>query len=154
LPKKTKNTTSSSIPQTAERLSNVKNQSATKKMSRRLIAMIFITNISFCLFSMPMAILQIIYRYRSDYSSSFYTNLSSSNSNETINEFVVSRNFSVRENNAINEMLHSIAELLQFLNHGSNFFLYSLSGQTFRKETKDMFICIYKKIFFNCKNSI
>jgi len=34
------------------------------------------------------------------------------------------------------DLLHAIAEFLQFVNHSSNFFLYSLSGKTFRNQTK------------------
>lgn len=34
------------------------------------------------------------------------------------------------------DLIKCIAELLQYLNHSTNFFLYSLSGKTFRNETK------------------
>ena len=87
----------------------------------RLVAMLIAINISFCLLSMPMSILQIVYNFK-DFQS-----------NEV--EFL--------------EFLHATAELLQYLNHGSNFILYSLSGKTFRNETKKFFrdLCqIVKKL--------
>ena len=50
------------------------------------------------------------------------------------------------------DLFHAIAELLQFVNHGSNFILYSLSCKTFRNETKRFFRIKFKslrKIFFH-----
>lgn len=44
------------------------------------------------------------------------------------------------------DLIKSIAELLQYLNHSTNFFLYSLSGKTFRKETKAFIFNILKSI--------
>ena len=48
------------------------------------------------------------------------------------------------------EFLHALAEFLQFCNHSSNFFLYSLSGKTFRNETKKFLIqnCVFVKNLF------
>ncbi len=48
------------------------------------------------------------------------------------------------------DLLHAIAEFLQFVNHSSNFFLYSLSGKTFRNQTKRFIIkkfILVKKFF-------
>jgi len=42
------------------------------------------------------------------------------------------------------DLMHAVAELLQYLNHGSNFILYVLSGNTFRKETKSIFNSFFK----------
>ena len=36
-------------------------------------------------------------------------------------------------------LMHAIAELLQYINHGTNFFFYILSGKTFRNEIKKTF---------------
>jgi hypothetical protein len=36
-------------------------------------------------------------------------------------------------------LMHAIAELLQYINHGTNFFFYILSGKTFRNEIKKSF---------------
>ena len=47
--------------------------------------------------------------------------------------------------NDLVDLLHAIAELLQFLNHGSNFILYSLSGKTFRIQT---FLFLTEKLNF------
>jgi hypothetical protein len=48
------------------------------------------------------------------------------------------------------DLIKCIAELLQYLNHSTNFFLYSLSGKTFRNETKSFILhhCNSVKAFF------
>ncbi len=129
---------------------NIKTRYVSKIISTRLIIMLITINISFCLFSMPITILQIIYHY-SDHFNSFYPNIDSLSSIHIINEtklgLLSSSHLDESKRNSMIELFHSIAEVLQFLNHGSNFFLYSLSGKTFRKKTKTIFICIIKKIF-------
>lgn len=86
-------------------------------INKRLTFMLFIINISFCLFSMPIALCQIIYDANTHNTPKF-------------------------------NLLKAIAELLQYLNHGSNFFLYILSGKTFRKETQ--FFILY---YFGCSDA-
>lgn len=51
------------------------------------------------------------------------------------------------------DLIKCIAELLQYLNHSTNFFLYSLSGKTFRNETKAFILHHVKAIegFFRNK---
>ena len=82
-----------------------------KMLSMRLIAMLITINVSFCVLSMPMSLLQIVYNFKDfkPHEVEFY------------------------------EFLHSTSEFLQYLNHSSNFILYSLSGRTFRNETKKYF---------------
>ena len=95
----------------------------------RLIVMLFTTNIFFCLLSMPMSFLQIFY-YR-------YVTLDS-------NKMYVDEKEDYLD---IIDLLHTVAELLQFLNHSTNFILYSLSGKTFRNETKRYFRNIFYYLF-------
>lgn len=132
-----------------------------KIISTRLIVMLITINISFCLFSMPMAILQIIYYtdLYSSYQSNFYQDLNSTNYNEIETIFVNNTSdatyFEQKERTI--DFLHAIAELLQYLNHGSSFILYSMSGKMFRNETKEFFrelLIFFKKIFclFFCKH--
>ena len=95
----------------------------------RLIVMLFTINIFFCLLSMPMSFLQIFY-YR-------YVTLDS-------NKMYVDEKEDYLD---IIDLLHTVAELLQFLNHSTNFILYSLSGKTFRNETKRYFRNIFYYLF-------
>ncbi len=44
------------------------------------------------------------------------------------------------------DLFHSIAEFLQYSNHGTTFILYSLSGKAFRNELKILFRNFYLKI--------
>ena len=95
--------------------------------STRLIVMLITINISFCLLSMPMSILQIVYyKYVNgltvDTLKSFSNETNDNENKETLLDII--------------DFLHAIAEFLQFVNHSSNFFLYSLSGKTFRNQTK------------------
>jgi len=110
---------------------------------------------------MPMAILQIIYYtdLYSSYQSNFYQDLNSTNFNEIETIFVNNTSdatyFEQKERTI--GLLHVIAELLQYLNHGSSFILYSMSGKMFRNETKEFFrelLIFFKKIFclFFCKH--
>ena len=108
--------------------------------------MLITINISFCVFSMPMAILQIVY-YSDIYSSSsesvqasyMANNHYQLYQNKTL-VFMSPNNFETSDQTVdLVDLLHTIAELLQYLNHGSNFIFYSMSGKTFRNETKRFF---------------
>ena len=44
------------------------------------------------------------------------------------------------------DLIHSIAEFLQYSNHGTTFILYSMSGKAFRNELKILFTNFYSKI--------
>ena len=81
-----------------------------KLINKRLTIMILLISISFCALSMPMVILQIIQLYN----RKMYN-----------------------KNNLNFDLLTAIAELLQYLNHSTNFLVYCLSGKTFRQETKN-----------------
>lgn len=129
--------------------------------------MLIALNITFCIFSMPMVILQIIYYsfYQFLEATSYYLYMTSSASPVAILTTAITtsqhlRNGTYAQGGAISGKMHShvsdtvadipvdedllakidliksIAELLQYLNHSTNFFLYSLSGKTFRNETK------------------
>ena len=59
------------------------------------------------------------------------------------------------ENNSMNansmnklDLFKVFAELLQYLNHSTNFFLYSFTGKAFREETKKM-LCQWFRIVFD-----
>ena len=89
--------------------------------NKRLTIMIFLINISFSILTMPIVILQIIHQQKiNDMIETIFTEKST-------------QTFEEKEN--IFNLLKAIFELLQFLNHSVNFFLYCLSGTTFRRET-------------------
>ena len=99
-----------------------------------------------------MAILQIIYYsdLNGTYQSTYHLDLNTTSIYETEITKNNGSNFEQNEKKTIN-LLYAIAEVLQYLNHGSSFFLYSLSGEMFRNETKEFFIDIFnfaKKIFY------
>ena len=92
--------------------------------------MLITTNICFCLLSMPMSILQIIYySYANNFAKSVEIDSAKKSSPKE-------KNFPENILDII-DLLHAIAELLLFLNHSCNFFLYSLSGKTFRNQIKN-----------------
>ncbi|CAF0774904.1 unnamed protein product [Brachionus calyciflorus] len=107
-----------------------------RKLNRRIALMLLSLNVSFLIFSMPMVVLQIIYYSLSPSLDSGHEPIV--NSNETmitisdlpVNESVIAKF----------DLIKAIAELLQYLNHSTNFFLYSVSGKTFRQETKKFFL--------------
>ena len=138
-----------------------------KGINKRLTLMLFLINISFCVLSMPMAVLQIIHYYKSNlYYNNIneYQTLSFGFTNKTANS---SDFFDYYTNNDYNNdqynnngnyttyfnLLLAIAELLQYLNHSSNFFFYCLSGKTFRKETI-LFLSSRFYYLIELKNSI
>ena len=96
---------------------NYKKQSL-KYINKRLIVLIFSINISFCILSMPMVILQIVQLHNYEHFS---------------------------KNNKYFDLLTSIAEILQYLNHTTNFFFYSLSVRTFREQLKVFLTFFYGK---------
>ena len=119
-----------------------------KIISTRLIVMLITINISFCLFSMPMTILQII-KFSDEYSaihSPIYSNFNFNFNFTNISDSVIQ----IKPNDSMFDLLHLIAEILQYLNHGSSFILYSISGKIFRNETKAFFRDLskfFQKIF-------
>ena len=101
--------------------------------------MLITINISFCLLSMPMSILQI-----------FYYNHASSLTLDVIKKSSKEEKDHAELLLDIIDFLHAIAEFLQFVNHSLNFFLYSLSGKTFRNQTKKFIMnkfILMKKLF-------
>jgi hypothetical protein len=71
---------------------------------------------------MPIVVLQIYYNNKR---------------HQIFDEISKNRNDSKYIENFYNniDLLKAIAELLQYLNHSLNFFLYIISGKTFREET-------------------
>ena len=96
--------------------------------NRRLTLVLFLINISFSAFTMPIVILQIIHQVRF---------------NEVI-KLMLDQELPTDEVVTF-ELLKAIFELLQYLNHSINFFLYCLSGSTFRQETISIlsYLCKY-----------
>ena len=82
------------------------------KCNKRINLTIFLVNTSFCVLTMPIVILQIIESNRSNENQRFGNNA---------------------YKNKI-EILKSIFELFQYLNHSINFIVYCLSAETFREE--------------------
>ena len=136
-----------------------KRRKSSKLLSHRLFLMLITINISFCVLSMPMTILQIFYYWYirhqgvdASNSSVIGQRLENNNNNHNNNNnnnstFVIehiNELNSLGETNDLVDLLHALAELLQFINHGSNFIFYSLSGRTFRNETKQFFIKKFK----------
>lgn len=148
---------------TTENITITTNSSQPQRLNNyntHLISILITINISFCVLSIPMVILQIVYylyvskktineqsisslislinnQNSEMYSSLFITAdlqtiLKSQEKNKTTDEFV--------------DLLHVIAELLQYLNHGSNFVLCLLTSNHFKKETKLFLISIYSSI--------
>lgn len=80
------------------------------RVGRRVTVMLLSVSIAFCIFSAPMSLMQIV----------------QSISKPSENEVPL----------AIGK---AIAELCQYVNHSSNFFLYALTGRTFRREFVRLF---------------
>ena len=100
--------------------------------NKRIATVIFTINITFCVFTMPLVILQIIdNQLRSSYSN-----------NESYNNDVL-------------DLLKAIFELLQYLNHSLNIVLYSISSKKIREETKILLMDIMCFKFRNrcCKRN-
>jgi hypothetical protein len=116
---------------------------STNNNNKRLTMTILFINISFCLLTMPIVILQILNQI--DINTQI-SNLKSRNN---------TKKFENTEDEILNEnyfnMIKALFELLQYINHSINFFLYCLCGKTFRNETKQLLSSIFRKnnfIFF------
>ena len=115
-------------------------QNKIKISNKKLTVMMFFINISFCIMSMPIVILQIYYDTKR---------------NEIFEQISTNRTDSKYIQNFYNniDLLKAIAEILQYLNHSINFFLYIFSGKTFREETIDYLKTKYSSLK-KFKNSI
>ncbi len=132
-----------------------------------LISILITINISFCVLSIPMVILQIVYylyiskKTINEQSISSLISLINNQNSEMYSSLFISADSQTilksQEKNKITDefvdLLHVIAELLQYLNHGSNFVLCLLTSDHFKKETKLFLISIYSSIkkCFKCK---
>ena len=116
---------------------NYKNVKSTKK---RLTLTMFLISFSFCLLSMPIVILEIYYNIRKKQ----FLNYASSSIGKYEDFDSHFKDF---------DSLKAIAELLQNLNHSMNFFLYCISGKTFRNEAFACFLK-FKAYFIQFKNFI
>ena len=114
-----------------------------RKLNRRIAFMLLTLNISFLVFSMPMVVMQIIYYTVPQFLDSGFEPIIEQN---FTTPYVIVSDLSLNENTIARfDLIKAIAEILQYLNHSTNFFLYSISGKTFRNETRKFFIH-----FFNC----
>lgn len=120
-----------------------------RKLNRRIAFMLFTLNISFLIFSMPMVVMQIIYFTVPQF---FDNNFEPMLEQNLTTPFVIISDVPVNEDTIAKfDLIKAIAELLQYLNHSTNFFLYSISGKTFRNETRKFFsqflnfFCFLKK---------
>ena len=117
---------------------------AHKRKNRRLAILIFLVNFSFLFLTLPIVIFQLVIQSKNNTIS-----YSDCNNNENFQT-------KFKRNNNYVDLLKSIFEILQYLNHSLNFFLYCISGETFRDETKNYFSNIlnylirFKNIF--CRN--
>ncbi len=90
---------------------------------RHLASLIVLTNISFCVLSMPMVILQIMHHLNKE---------------------------KYNRKDKVYDLLKAIAEIFQYLNHSSNFFFYCLGAKSFRNELKifiQKLFTLFKTIF-------
>lgn len=122
----------------------------TSRYSTRITLMLIVLNISFCVFSMPIVILQIIAsnRERSAAESTTSSSTIDSSSLHISNETDPSTTQSQHQINSDLDLIKAVAELLQYLNHSTNFFFYSFSGKTFRNETKSFLKQILRSLLY------
>ena len=99
--------------------SYLENENCKYTKTRQTLTLILI-NVSFCLFSMPIVALGIFYYNNKTKIVDYITNHMDHELHNVFKQF---------------DLLKTIAELLQYLNHSVNFFLYCISGRKFRKET-------------------
>ena len=115
-----------------------------QKSNKRLTIMIFLINVSFCILTIPIVILQIMSRVDvSDDKIQLYFE-------DNLTTFILVDEAIEKNNNF--DLLKSLFELLQFLNHAINFILYCLIGKTFRKEAQ-VVISTFFKCFLCCNIS-
>ncbi|CAM4856465.1 unnamed protein product [Rotaria socialis] len=102
---------------------------AYRRVNRRLTTMLLAVSFAFCICSMPISIMQLIDAIYSD-----------------INHRSTTLNAGI----AIGKI---IAEISQYLNHSSNFFLYAFTGRVFRHELRRLFSCHYFLLFSSSSTS-
>ncbi|CAF1191984.1 unnamed protein product [Rotaria sordida] len=90
---------------------------AYRRVNRRLTTMLLAVSFAFCICSMPISIMQLI--------DAIYGNIEQ-------------RSSSLNAHIAIGKI---IAEISQYINHSSNFFLYACTGRVFRHELRRLFTC-------------
>ena len=131
----------------------ISNRRRHKIISKRQIITLITINISFCILSMPMVILQIVYYLHVNSRITESTHLNNlvymmehemDLADNDTNTVLVNQQEKSKSMDELVDLMHAVAELLQYLNHGSNFILYVLSGNTFRKETKSIFFIFFK----------
>jgi hypothetical protein len=88
------------------------------RYNTRITFMLIVLNISFCIFSMPISILSIYYNFI----------LNDKRKNGVFPEMTDQEYYNL-------ETLRAVAEIFQYLNHSTNFFLYTFSGKRFRDES-------------------
>ncbi|CAF1275991.1 unnamed protein product [Rotaria magnacalcarata] len=103
---------------------------AYRRVNRRLTTMLLAVSFAFCICSMPISIMQLIDAIYSD-----------------INH----RSTTLTAGIAIGKI---IAEISQYLNHSSNFFLYAFTGRVFRHELRRLFSCHYFLLFSSSSTSM
>ena len=112
-------------------------RNSSKNNNKRLTITILLINISFCVLTMPIVILQIADQLDANNQMDNRRN----RNNTKILEKKVDKSF---DENYFN-MIKALFELLQYLNHSINFFLYCLCVKTFRNETKLFLLSIFRK---------
>ncbi|CAF0937694.1 unnamed protein product [Rotaria sp. Silwood1] len=90
---------------------------AYRRVNRRLTTMLLAVSFAFCICSMPISIMQLIDAIYSD---------------------IEQRSSTLTAGIAIGKI---IAEISQYINHSSNFFLYAFTGRVFRHELRRLFTC-------------
>jgi hypothetical protein len=115
-----------------------------KTTKTHLTITLFLINTSFCIMSCPIVILQIFH-------SNSENNIVSFDSENNSSDYL--KHYEDELENFYNkfDIIKTIAELLQYSNHSLNFFLYCLSGETFRKETLE-FLLNFRNFFNKLKN--
>ncbi|CAF2817483.1 unnamed protein product [Rotaria sp. Silwood2] len=88
-----------------------------RKVNRRLTTMLLAVSFAFCICSMPISIMQLI---------------------DAIYGDIEQRSLTLNAGIAIGKI---IAEISQYINHSSNFFLYAFTGRVFRHELRRLFTC-------------
>ncbi|CAF1028063.1 unnamed protein product [Rotaria sordida] len=95
-----------------------------RRVNRRLTTMLLTVSFAFCICSMPISIMQLIDGIYSD-----------------IEQRSKKMNIAI----TIGKI---IAEISQYINHSSNFFLYAFTGRIFRHELWRLFTCSRHRFFF------
>ncbi|CAF1554215.1 unnamed protein product [Rotaria sp. Silwood1] len=94
-----------------------------RRVNRRLTTMLLTVSFAFCICSMPISIMQLIDAIYSD-----------------IEQRSKKMNIAI----TIGKI---IAEISQYINHSSNFFLYAFTGRIFRHELWRLFTCSHHRFF-------